>query len=376
MEKNGITASSRKKILASLIIIFVVAVITGCPSSRQSLTTQTLEIVTEETINIVFAHKSVNSYFYTIMNEAVKRAAEEKGWLFEISVADYDPMRQNQQILNFIDKKPDAILTTAVDSIAMESVILKANEAGIPLCTIDTNASGGALALDISFDNYHAGQLAAQEIIDRLTEKYGEPKGVVFNAYGKLSSNAWRLRKEGFESVILNCPDITYIPQATEGQPQKVKKALLAAYESYPVIDAVHASSEHPGRGMVEVLQETGRWHKSGDAAHVILVTIDGEPYFTDLIKEGYADAAISQDVIAYGNIAIDLLDKYVLRGITIPAGKYKMADTYWQECDISVTDGRATVTIPAYVVDRDNCDETTHWAYTAQNIWGFQYNK
>ncbi len=376
MGHNGKATAGRIKILVSLIMILAWVATTGCTSSRQSRTTAPSELDGEETVNIVFAHKSVNSYFYTIMNEAVKSAVEEKGWHFEMSVADYDPMRQNQQILNFIDKKPDAILTTAVDSIAMESVILKANDAGIPLCTIDTNASGGALTLDISFDNYHAGQLAAQEIIARLTEKYGEPKGVVFNAYGNLSSNAWRLRKEGFESVILNCPDIIYIPYATEGQPQKVKEALIAAYESYPVIDAVHASSEHPGRGMVEVLQETGRWHKSGDAAHVILVTIDGEPYFTDLIKEGYADAAISQDVIAYGNIAIDLLDKYVLRGITIPEGKYKMADTYWQECDISVTDGRATVTIPAYVVDANNCGETTHWAYTAQNIWGFQYNK
>lgn len=362
----------RKQII--LLIIFVALI--GCSNHEQVNPMEETEIKPEEQITIAFAHKSVNSYFYTIMNEAVKRAVEEKGWNYETSIADYDAMRQNQQILNFIEKKPSAIITTAIDSIAIESVVKQANKKGIPICTIDTNAAGGGLTLDVSFDNYHAGQLAAQEIVKRLILKYGEARGTVFNAYGKLSSNAWRLRKEGFESVIQKYPNITYIAEATEGQPQNVKEKLSETLKVYGNIDAVHASSEHPGRGLVEVLQETGRWYKVSDPRHIIMVTIDAEPYFVDLIQKGYADAAISQDVIAYGSIVIDLLDRYVFQGKDIPTGKYKVEDTYWKECDIHVENQQAKIIIPPYVVDSNNCIDTTHWAYKAKYIWGFQFNQ
>ena len=330
----------------------------------------------EKPITIAFAHKSLNSYFYTIMNEAVKKAVEERGWVFESSVADYDPLRQNQQIINFIEQKPDAIITTAIDSISIEEVILRGNEAGIPMCTIDTNAVGGKLAIDVSFDNYKAGQMAAEAIVEQLIDKYGEARGTVFNAYGELTSNAWRLRKEGFEDVIHQYPKITYLARATEGKPELVKKELLKAFEEGLQIDAVHCPSEHPGRGLVEALQESKHWYPSWEEGHIILVTIDAEPYFVDLINKGYADSAVAQDVIAYGNITVDLLANYVLTDKPIPEGAYFYGDTYWQICDISITDNQAKVTIPPYIINTDNSNDTRHSSYIAEKIWGFQYNK
>jgi ABC-type sugar transport system substrate-binding protein len=330
----------------------------------------------EEPVVIAFAHKSVNSYFYTIMNEAVKRAVEAKGWVFESSVADYDPKRQNQQIVNFINQSPDAIITTAIDSIAIEEVILIANKAEIPMCTIDTNAVGGKLAIDVSFDNYKAGQLAAEAIVEQLIKKYGEPKGTVFNGYGELTSNAWRLRKEGFESIILQYPEIDYIASATEGRPELVKKNLLELLNNGALIDAVHTPSEHPGRGLVEALQESDQWAPFWEEGHVILVTIDAEPYFVGLINQGYADAAVAQDVIAYANITIDLLDKYVLQGKEITAGPYYSNESYWQVCDITITDQQAKVTIPPYIINADNSGDVRHCSYIAETVWGFQYNK
>jgi len=330
----------------------------------------------EKAITIAFAHKSLNSYFYTILNESVKKAVEERGWVFESSVADYDPMRQNQQIVNFIKQKPDAIITTAIDSISIEEVIRRGNEAGIPMCAIDTNAVGGKLAIDVSFDNYKAGQMAAEAIVEQLIEKYGNARGTVFNAYGELTSNAWRLRKEGFEAVISQYPDINYLPRSTEGKPELVKEELLKAFEEGIQIDAVHCSSEHPGRGLVEALQESDHWYPNWEEGHIILVTIDAEPYFVDLINKGYADSAVAQDVISYGNITVDLLANYVLAGKEIPEGEYFYGDTYWQVCDISITDNQAKVTIPPYIINTDNSNDIRHSSYIAEKVWGFQYNK
>lgn len=360
-----------------LLLFVTIIVLTSCVNNDTTEKfKEPLETNVEEPIMIYFAHKSVNSYFYTIMNEAVKKAVEEKGWVFESSVADYDQRRQNQQIINTIKQNPDAIITTAIDSIAIEEVIKKGNEAGIPMCTIDTNAVGGKLAIDVSFDNYKAGQLAAELIIEKLTIKYGEAKGIVFNGYGELSSNAWRLRKEGFESIINQYPNIQYIAKATGGKPELVKRELLALLEEGIPIDAVHTPSEHPGRGLVEALQESNMWHTFWEDDHIIVVTIDAEPYFVDLINKGYVEGAVAQDVIAYANITIDLLDKYIFKNIDIPEGEYFSENTYWEVCDITIVDNQAKVTIPPYIIDATNSSDIRHYAYIAENLWGFQFNK
>lgn len=106
------------------------------------------------------------------------------------------------------------------------------------------------------------------------------------------------------------------------------------------------------------------------------MVTIDAEPYFVDLINKGYADSAVAQDVIAYGNITVDLLATYILAGKEISPGIYFSKGTYWQSCDITVNDQEAKVTIPPYLINADNSNDTRHWAYVAEQTWGFQYSK
>jgi len=360
-----------------IICIMLSVLFTGCKENEDANDNLKDEISEDkDSITIAFAHKSINSYFYTIMNEAVKHSVEEQGWNYELAIADYDADRQNSQIINFIENMPDAIITTAVDSNKIEDVVLLANQSNIPFCTIDTNATGGELTLDVSFDNYKAGQLAAKEIVVRLEEKYGSPRGVVFNAYGLLSSNAWKLRKEGFESIISLYPNITYVAANGKGEPQTVKKLLLEVLDQYGEVDAVHCSSEHPGRGLIEALKETNHYKKSSEKGHVILVTIDAEPFFLDLIKNDYADVAIAQDVIAYGRIVVDLLKQYVFEEKPRESGIYYDNNTYWKECNIEVISNQVKVIIPAYIINKDNCEDKRHWAYIAEYEWGFQYNK
>lgn len=323
---------------------------------------------------IMFAHKSINSYFYIIMNESVKRATEAKGWEFEYAVADYDQVRQNNQIIHFINQQPDAIITTAIDSIGINDAVQLANQENIPIGVIDTDTSGSDVNIVVSFDNYLAGQTAAQEVVKRLVEKYGTEKGIVFNAFGLEMSNAMIERREGFKSIITQYPEIVYIEKPGNGNADLVKEALLAVFEEYPTIDAVHCSSDQPARGMIEALQELGKWKKVGDLEHVIFVTIDGEPSAIDEINKGYYDASIVQDVVSYGKIVIDLLDQYTFQGELMKSDKYVDNETYWKECEVTEDKGIIKVTIPLYVVDASNSNDTRHWSYVAQEEWGFRY--
>ncbi len=102
----------------------------------------------------------------------------------------------------------------------------------------------------------------------------------------------------------------------------------LSTLSEYPDLDAVHAPSDSPSRGIVTALQQKGRWKKIGEAGHVIFVNIDGEPIALKWIQDGYMDACISQDPVAYGEIAVDMIVKHALKGEAVPLGTYQDKNT------------------------------------------------
>lgn len=220
------------------------------------------------------------------MQEAAKRKAEELGYQFEASVADFDSAKQTNQFINFISKKPAAIISDPNDSEGLVTAIDKAEQAGIPVAIFDTPTTGGNVSFTVAFDNYKAGEMAAMEIVKRLEQKYGEAKGNVLNAYGAMSSSAWRARKEGFDAVMKKYPNINYLAMPAEGDMRKTQDVALNAIAKYKTLDAVHAPSDNPAMGLYEALKQTNQLKKVGEEGHVIFVTIDAEPIALQRIQE------------------------------------------------------------------------------------------
>ena len=197
-----------------------------------------------------------------------------------------------------------------VDSQAMVSAVK--NAAKVPVGTVDSLTIGGDVAISVAFDNNRAGAMAAENVIDLLRKKYsGQAKGTVLNCYGSLKSDAWRARKEGWDATSANHPDIKMLDRPTEGLLQNMLSVTVDTLSEYPDLDAVHAPSDTPARGVVTALRHKNKWFKVGDPKHVIFVTIDGGPIGLQWVKEGFQDSDISQDPIAYSEIAVDMLAKH-----------------------------------------------------------------
>lgn len=139
---------------------------------------------------------------------------------------------------------------------------------------VDNPASTAVVDGSVKFDNYECGRMAAERIVEALTEKNGSPKGRLVNIYGAMSSECWRLRKDGFESVITQYPDIEYIEVPGEGERAKSQEALTNVIAKYNgEIDAVHCPSDDPGLGCAEAMQiagalVSGRRRKACDLRH------------------------------------------------------------------------------------------------------------
>lgn len=312
---------------------------------------------------VAISMKSQEYEFFVAQQESAEKKAEELGYKVKSSVADMDSGTQTNHFINYITESPDMILADPIDSSGLISAIERANADDIPVGIMDTPTNGGDVAFTVAFDNFEAGEMQAQEIINRLEEKNNEPKGLVLNAYGDLDSEAWRLRKEGFDKVMEDHPDIEVISSPGEGDIATTKKVTENAIAKHgDDIDAVAVPSDNPGNGIYQALKSADMLHEVGHPDHVIFVTIDGEPMALERIEEGYYDATISQDAIAYGEILVEFMDKYVLEGEPIPLETYENDNYAWKTATIEENEVGPRMNIPPYTIDKSNVDDEAHW--------------
>lgn len=357
MNKN-LSDVSRRSVLAGGVVLGLGAML-GRTAMAQSA------------LSIPYANKSLDYYFFVIQQESVKRAVEALSGSFQATNASFDNTRQLEQWQSLMLSRPSAIISDPIDSQAIVSAIRRYNQKKIPVGIIDTPADGGDVAITVSFDNFKGGVMAAEEIVKRLVQKHGSPKGTVLNCYGALASVAWRLRKEGMDSVFAKYPNIKYLARPTEGQLEKMLAVTLSTLSEYPDLDAVHAPSDSPSRGIVTALQQKNCWKKIGEPGHIIFINIDGEPVALRWIQDGYMDACISQDPVAYGEIAVELIVKHSLKGEAVPLGTYQNKKYFWESGEIVQGKTGPTLIIPAFVIDATNAADKRHWGTVAEKEWG-----
>jgi len=340
----------------------------------QLLSAQKPKTTESEKIIIAYANKSLTYYFYVVMEKALKRAVEAKGWQFISTNASFDNALQYDQFENYVLRGVGAIICNPIDSEGIIGAIQKANEKGIPVGIADTPTMGGDVAVTVAFDNYRGGYMVGQRIAELLKEKYGEPRGIVLNTYGALESYAWRLRKQGLDDAIGEYPKIKYLVRPTEGNVEVTFNATMNALAEYPNIDAVHAPSETMARAVYNALKEKGKLKPIGDPEHVIFVTIDGEPIAMKWIKEGYLDATVSQDAIAYSEITFEMIVKFAMQGKKVPLGEYENKNYYFEKAPIVNGMAGPEIIIPPYYIDKNNVEDKRHWGYIATEIWKIPY--
>jgi len=325
---------------------------------------------------ICFSGTSLSYYFFVAEQEAARRAVESYGYTFEAANAEFESVTENNNFNNFIAKEPIAIIADPADTDGIIAPLDRCKEMGIPVAIIDaTVGEGGTAGVTITFDNYGAGAAAAEKIVELLTERYGEPKGRVLNAYGIQNNEAIRNRRQGFVDEMEKYPNIELIEVPGEGNMDTTMNAALNALSMYGTFDAMHAPSDSPCMGLYEALNRTGNLHKVGEEGHVILVSIDGEPIAIERIKEGYYDASINQDAVAYAEIAMEMLHTYLLRGLEVPVGTTYTNDRYiWETSEIVESKNGPMLVVPTTLIDTSNCDDPRLWGNIAMNELGVTY--
>jgi ribose transport system substrate-binding protein len=265
------------KSLLFLVLMFVIALMSACSSASESSSDSTEQENSNAKLKIGLTVGTLANPFFVAMGKGAEEAGKELGAEVLVESAEYDLAKQTSQIENFITKKVDVILLNAVDTKGIAAAVQQAKDAGIPVIAVDTNAEGGVDST-VTSDNYQAGQLAGEYVVEQLNGK----GNIVIIDGPPVSAVTDRI--QGFEDVIKDSGIKVVAKQNGEGNREKALSVMESILQANPSgsIDAVFAINDPEAIG-VEIAQE-----QAGRKDEFFIVGVDGAPEAAEaMAKEG-----------------------------------------------------------------------------------------
>ena len=276
----------KKKLYFVSILMIVAMLLVACSTAAEEAAPAEEAVVEEapaeeapeeeaEEIVVGFSMLTRTHTFYKVMEESLLDEAGTLGVEIIAVDSESDIAKQLDQVQDFIAQEVDAILLTPVDSAGIESAVKLANEAGIPVFTMDTAASGdGEVVSHVATDNYAGGVLDAEYAADVLD---GEGQVAILGCAGIESIGQ---RTAGFEDTMENYPGIEIVAVTDCGCDGVVAADQTAdLLVTYPDLKLVFGTGDPFGLGAVQSINAVG--------ADVKVVSLDGLAEGIEEVKKG-----------------------------------------------------------------------------------------
>lgn len=241
-----------------------------------------------------------NNPFFVTLKEGAQKKADEIGAELIVADAQNNASNQMSSVENLIVRQVDVLIINPVDSDAVVSAIKAANQANIPVITVDRGASGGEVVTHIASDNVIGGEMAGERIIELL-----DGSGKVVELQGIPGTSAARARGKGFHNIVDKKDSIEVVASQPAGfdrsEGMTVMENILQAHQD---IDAVFAHNDSMALGAVKAIEAAGRLDE------VEIVGFDAIDDALTAIKNGKMDSTIAQKPGLMGEMAVENAQK------------------------------------------------------------------
>jgi ribose transport system substrate-binding protein len=276
------------KQIALAILALGVALISGC--DRHS---------NKEVFYLVSTNMSL-PYWQTAAAGFNRAAGQFKVTAKTVGPENYDPQAELAELQKAVAAKPAGILISVADVSVLQPAIDAAIQAGIPVITIDSDASGSHRLYFIGTNNLEAGRMGGR----RLIEKLGGKGNVVFFTLAGQPNVEERLK--GFKDVLGTRPDIKIVDVVDTKS--DARAAFDLAQQSLALtgpkkIDAFVCLESAGGKPVSDAI-------KRANANDRVLIAWDANPDTLDGIKAGTIDSTIAQKPFTMGYYGLKSLDE------------------------------------------------------------------
>jgi ABC-type sugar transport system substrate-binding protein len=261
------------------------------------------------TLTIGYSGYSLTNPYFAGLIKGLKDGAAAHGWELVTTNSNGNNDTQVSDIQNLVTQGVDYLIVTPGDGKAVAPAIAEAKAADVPVIALADTIDSPDVLTTVSPNHESIGALGAQQLVDFLTKKYGQPKGNVVNIQGLAGTPATNYRQTGFESVISQYPGINVVATQDGGwDTDKTFQVMSTVLEANQDIDAVFTANDSMAQGATKAIEAAGLFKPVGDAGHIYVGGSDAPaPAIAD-IRAGRQDVSVSQQPIRMAEATLDYI--------------------------------------------------------------------
>ena len=285
-----------KKILVALLVLVMAFGMFGCGGSGET---------EDEGATIGLIVSTLNNPFFVDLRDGAQAKADEVGATLLVLDSQDDSAIELSNMEDLITKGVDLILINPTDSDAVGKAVALANEAGIPVITLDRAANSGDVVCHIASDNVAGGKLAGEFIIEQLGGA-----GKVVELEGVPGASAAIERGEGFNTAAEGKLEVVAKQTANFNRDEGMS-VMENILQAQPEIDAVFAHNDEMALGALKAITAAGR--------DILVVGFDATEDALAAVAEGTMGATVQQLPKEIGGAGVEQAMK-VLAGEEVEA--------------------------------------------------------
>jgi ribose transport system substrate-binding protein len=284
-----------KKVISLLAMLAIIIGLVGCSMDEGSSSKTSGSKSKDGKLKVGLSMNTLNNPFFVAVKEGAEAQAKEDKIDLVVTDAQNDPGKQLADVENLLQQNIDVLIIDPADSDAIAEGVKKANDAKIPVFTIDRQSNGGEVITHIGFDALKSGGIAGNFLKDALGGK-----GNIVEIQGILGTNVGQFRSKGFNEVVEATPGFKVVARQAanfdRGQAMKVMEDILQAN---PKIDGVYAANDEMALGALAAIEAAGRLNE------ITLIGCDAVDPAIEAIKGGKLEATIAEPPVFLGKEAV-----------------------------------------------------------------------
>mgnify|MGYP000951655107 FL=1 len=251
---------------------------------------------------VIYANFDDSDGFCTQIKDAFANKAKADGIQVEFLDAKNDGNMQIDQLNEAISGGAGAIVLLAVDGSSIVKTIEKANDAGIPVITVNRNVAGGKVLRAYS-DDKEAGRMQGEYMASHLP-----PNAKIVYLQGDGTQSSAVGRWEGFKAACLDKrPDIQLLSFVDAGWSKaEALKTMTLWMTMFPEINGVVAGNDEMALGAVAALKGANRLEGC------LVSGVDATAAGLAAVESGEMVQTIKQDAKAQGEAALTLAEGFL----------------------------------------------------------------
>jgi ribose transport system substrate-binding protein len=249
---------------------------------------------------IMLAHIYQNPY-WQIIKQGAEEAAKYRGCIIEYNGPQAASVEESLKLFDMaINAKVDGILTYVQDESLYAPYINKASSVGIPVITVDTDASKSERIAYVGTDNIYAGEAAAKILCDHIDGALNI--GIVMG--GPTTNQIERV--DGFKKYISSYKDAKIVDtQSSDSYMVEARLMTEKMITNHPDINSIYCTSALDGAGAAKAIQKLNR-------TDIVIVCFDDLPETLDYIDKGIIYATIVQKPYEMGYKSVNLMMDHI----------------------------------------------------------------